>query len=200
MLQQYIYIYIYIYYILNIHLFLVCYLVYFFRNNIRFQITLATKQIEKPYFSYLSKHWLSFMYASTLFLFVLLISLFLPSYFHGLIANSKISFNLNNLFELDAYSFCGFLCIGIALYTYYLILDVTISSIRGDRKTDFTCFLIGSLLYLLSCFIYFNNIWQIAFPIALSGVVFSMHIGCNTAAHSNGRIARQYGQAQTLLD
>ncbi|MCI5058199.1 MAG: ATP-binding protein [Flavobacteriales bacterium] len=41
----------------------------------------------------------------------------------NLIKNSSISFNINNLFELNIYSGIGIICIGLLLITYFLIID-----------------------------------------------------------------------------
>ena len=157
---------------LLINLALGSYLLYFIRKNIQINITPKKKQSNSSYFLFIKENLMGCCLGCFVFIVALMCSLFLPSYFHGLIANSKISFNLNNLFELDAYSFCGFLCIGIALYCYYLILDTAYLWIKGNRKIELTCFAIGSTLYLFVCLVFAFGIWQVIFPIVLSGVVF----------------------------
>lgn len=64
----------------------------------------------------------------------------------GLILNSQISFNINNIFELTGYSLAGMLAVGILLVSLYLMCD---SAIRFIRKTEFR-FIYVVLLFLAS--------------------------------------------------
>lgn len=76
------------------------------------------------------------------FLFSVLINYLLSS----LIINSKISFNINNIFELTGYSIIGFLVIGILLFSFYLVCD---GGIRFILKTNFPILHIG-ILFLIT--------------------------------------------------
>lgn len=62
------------------------------------------------------------------FLFSVLINYILS----GLIINSQISFNINNVFELSGFSIIGILIIGILLFAFYLVCD---GSVRFIQKT-----------------------------------------------------------------
>ena len=64
------------------------------------------------------------------FLFSVLINYVLS----GLIINSQISFNINNIFELSGYSIIGIFIIGILLFAFYLVCD---GSVRFIQKTHF---------------------------------------------------------------
>ncbi|MEO5569296.1 MAG: ATP-binding protein [Bacteroidia bacterium] len=82
------------------------------------------------------------------FIFSVLINYLLSS----LILNSKISFNINNIFELTGFSIVGFSVIGVLLFSFYLVCD---AGIRYIISTGFkmlhiaTLFLITQGLFLL---------------------------------------------------
>lgn len=59
-------------------------------------------------------------------LFTFLFSVFINYLISGLILNSKISFNVNNVFELTFFSLIGFLIIGILLFTFYISCEGTV--------------------------------------------------------------------------
>lgn len=80
------------------------------------------------------------------FLFTFLFSVFVNYLLSGLILDSKISFNINNIFELSGYSLIGFAIMGLLLFSFYLICD---GSIRFIQKTDFTAGQI-SILFLIT--------------------------------------------------
>ncbi len=56
-------------------------------------------------------------------LFTFLYSVFVNYLLAGLILNSRISFNINNVFELNVYSLIGVIIIGILLFSFYLVCD-----------------------------------------------------------------------------
>ena len=80
------------------------------------------------------------------FLFTFLFSVFVNYLLSGLILDSKISFNINNIFELSGYSLIGFAIIGLLLFSFYLICD---GAIRFIQKTLFTAGQI-SILFLIT--------------------------------------------------
>lgn len=80
------------------------------------------------------------------FLFTFLFSVFVNYLLSGLILDSKISFNINNIFELSGYSLIGFGIIGLLLFSFYLICD---GAIRFIQKTLFTPGQI-SILFLIT--------------------------------------------------
>ncbi len=82
-----------------------------------------------------------FVFLAT-FLFSVLINYLLS----GLIINSQISFNINNVFELTGYSLIGMLVIAILLVSLYLMCDGIVQFIR---KTGFA-FAHISILFLIS--------------------------------------------------
>jgi signal transduction histidine kinase len=87
--------------------------------------------------------------------FAFLYSVFVNYLVAGLIINSRISFNINNVFELNAYSLLGVVIIGILLYSFYLVCDGGVRFILRSRM--------GSRqLLLLFC------ITQFAFLVTLS--------------------------------
>ena len=54
----------------------------------------------------------------------------LNNLFIGLIQNSNISFNINDLFSLDAYSFTGIFIIGLMLFSFFLVTDKIVTMVR----------------------------------------------------------------------
>ncbi|MBK7854289.1 MAG: hypothetical protein IPJ79_04720 [Bacteroidetes bacterium] len=75
-----------------------------------------------------------------------LFSVFINYLISGLIINSKISFNVNNIFELTSFSLIGFIIIGTLLFTFYLVCEGTV---RFARKTLFAIPLLV-LLFLIT--------------------------------------------------
>jgi signal transduction histidine kinase len=70
--------------------------------------------------------------------------------FIGLIQNSNISFDINNLFSLDLYSFMAIFIIGLLLYSFFLAADKTVDIVRGlglTSKQQAAAFGIAVLLY-----------------------------------------------------
>ncbi len=63
------------------------------------------------------------MIMGTVILFTFLYSVFVNYLLAGLIINSRISFNINNVFELNVYSLIGVSIIGILLFSFYLVCD-----------------------------------------------------------------------------
>lgn len=64
----------------------------------------------------------------------------------GLIINSQISFNINNVFELTTYSIIGIFIIGLLLFCFYLVCD---GSVRYIQKTHFGISYV-SILFLIT--------------------------------------------------
>ncbi|MEP7263233.1 MAG: ATP-binding protein [Bacteroidota bacterium] len=64
----------------------------------------------------------------------------------GLIINSQISFNINNVFELTTYSIIGIFIIGMLLFCFYLVCD---GSVRYIQKTHFGISYV-SILFLIT--------------------------------------------------
>lgn len=81
-----------------------------------------------------------------IWLFTFIFSVLINYLLSSLILNSKISFNINNVFELTGYSIIGFLVIGILLFSFYLVCD---GGIRFISKTHFTLLHIA-ILFLLT--------------------------------------------------
>lgn len=67
-------------------------------------------------------------------LITFLFSVFVNYLLSGLIINSKISFNVNNIFELTFFSAIGFLITGILLFTFYIVCE---GAVRFAQKTSF---------------------------------------------------------------
>jgi signal transduction histidine kinase len=87
-----------------------------------------------------------------IWLFTFIFSVLINYLLSSLILNSKISFNINNIFELSGFSIVGFLVMAILLFSFYLVCD---AGIRFISETKFkmlhiaTLFLITQGIFLL---------------------------------------------------
>lgn len=85
-------------------------------------------------------------------LFTFLFSVFINYLLSGLILNSKISFNVNNIFELTSFSIVGFLIIGILLFTFYVTCEGTVRFVEYGGFSvayNFLLFLITQGIFLI---------------------------------------------------
>src|SRR6185436_14646921 len=95
-----------------------------------------------------------------IWLFTFIFSVLVNYLLSSLILNSKISFNINNIFELTGYSLVGFLVIGILLFSFYLVCD---GGLRFILKTNFSfreitvLFLITQAVFLVLLITYRNT-------------------------------------------
>jgi len=81
-----------------------------------------------------------------IWLFTFLFSVLINYLLSSLIINSKISFNINNIFELTGFSIIGFLIIGFLLFSFYLVCDGGIRFILRTRLRLFEL----SILFLIT--------------------------------------------------
>ena len=103
---------------------------------------------------------------------------------NGLILNSQISFNTNNIFDLDTYSLIGFFVIGIVLTGFYFISIGTTYYIRrlGIKITSallyFTCIaLVFGLITKLSIGFYFSDAYTYySFGFAFLLILFIIYV------------------------
>lgn len=101
----------------------------------------------KPIAEYLKKYKTIFsIVVIAAMLTTFLFSVFINYLISGLIINSKISFNVNNIFELTSFSLIGFIIIGTLLFTFYLVCEGTV---RFARRTLFSIPLLV-LLFLIT--------------------------------------------------
>ena len=74
----------------------------------------------------------------------------------GLVLNSKITFDLNNLLELTHYSFIGLAVIFLLMFTFYLTADCSIRFILKTKFQFSTVLLLFSISQLLFIIFYFG--------------------------------------------
>ncbi len=84
----------------------------------------------------------------TLFI-TLAYSVFINYLLSGLILNSRISFNINNVFELDLYSFAGVVIIGIMLFSFYMVCDVAARLVQKEIRTRAAMISLSLVTFLL---------------------------------------------------
>lgn len=86
-----------------------------------------------------------------LFLFYFWISWIITSLFIGLIKNSSIPFNINNLFSLTIYSYISMVIIALLLFMYFLFSDklvTTISQFSLQKKNIIAVFLLSAVIHI----------------------------------------------------
>lgn len=97
----------------------------------------------------------TFLFIVIVILFTFLYSVFVNYLLSGLIINSRISFNINNVFELDVYSLIGVVIIGILLFSFYLVCDGGVRFIQRAKiglRNIFILFIISQFLFLFLIF------------------------------------------------
>lgn len=90
---------------------------YYIRKNLNFAAE-RLQNIPRP---------LAIFSGISILLLLFIISMGCDILVRGLIENSSISFDLNNLFELDFYSYSGLFIIGMMLFAYFLFADKLVS-------------------------------------------------------------------------
>ncbi|WP_027418767.1 sensor histidine kinase [Crocinitomix catalasitica] len=98
---------------------------------------------------------------------------------YSLVYNSKISFHLEHLFELDKYSFISLALIGASFYAYFRLFQYIIIQLKICRfewnKLAFL-WVITSFIYIIIDQFYFNELLLTSFwPIFLSGSLLWFH-------------------------
>lgn len=86
-----------------------------------------------------------------LFLFYFWISWIINTLFIGLIKNSSIPFSINNLFNLNIYSYLSIVIIALLLFIYFLFCDklvVVIPQFSLKRKHIISVFLLSALIHI----------------------------------------------------
>lgn len=87
------------------------------------------------------------------FYFTFIFSVLINYLLSGLIINSQISFDINNIFQLTVFTGVGMIVIGILLSTFYLLCDGSVLIIR-KTKLEFSSvailFLVSQGLFLVS--------------------------------------------------
>lgn len=97
--------------------------------------------------------------AAVLF-FVFLFSAFINYLLASLIINSRISFNINNVFELNVFSFVGVLITGILLFSFYLVCDGATRHIlrsRNSIKSIIKIFAFSQIIFLSILYVFRNG-------------------------------------------
>jgi len=95
--------------------------------------------------------------------------------FGGLITNSNISYNINNLFELDYLSFIGYISMGVFLFTYYFIGETAVRKLnRSPKNTLVLIWISCSLTFIvITYFFIYQDPWLIFWPPIFMGVLLS---------------------------
>ena len=121
-------------------------------------------------------------------LVVFVVPLFLTSFYiafqineiiHSLVYNSKISFDLERLFDLNLYTFLSIALIGASFYAYfklvqYIIIQLKISKFEWNRLAFM--WVITSFIYIITDQIYFGqSLLTSLWPIFLSGSLLWFH-------------------------
>jgi len=114
-----------------------------------------------------------------LFLTTFYVALQINTIIYSLVYNSKISFDLERLFDLDLYSFISVALIGASFYAYfkliqYIIIQLKKSNFEWNRLAFL--WVITSFIYIIIDQFYFNQSLLTSFwPIFLSGSLLWFH-------------------------
>lgn len=85
--------------------------------------------------------------------FIVLYSAFINHLLAGLIINSKISFNISNVFELDGYSLAGVNVTGMLLFSFFKVCEGFVRYIQSSKAGIVTVLITGvitsALLFLI---------------------------------------------------
>lgn len=110
------------------------------------------------------------------------------NWFAGLITNSNISFDINYLLELSAYSFVGILIV-MALFTSLVVLIKLILTDYITQKVTInqliSLFWIISLVFILVAYLVFEIDWQISSWILLALLVFAINNSTKTKIYQS---------------
>lgn len=79
-----------------------------------------------------NKHYVSIRIILT-WLFTFIFSVLINYLLSSLIIHSRISFNINNIFELTGFSLVGFFIIGVLLFTFYMVCDGSVRYALNSR-------------------------------------------------------------------
>ena len=94
----------------------------------------------------------------------------------NLIENSKISFNINSILALTAFSYWGLLIIALLQLAFYLAVNVAVGLIMELQltfKTALLSLIIATVVFLLTFHFFGVNEWIfIAKPLTIGGVLF----------------------------
>ncbi len=115
--------------------------------------------------------------------FIFLLSLLLNNLISGLIVNSKISFDVGNLFGMNENSLLGFFVIAILLWSYFLVVFGLIKRFFHDAAiTVFTGFVavslvLSALLFLLLSKLDWSSLLNPAMPTLVIAMLFGIFFG-----------------------
>lgn len=111
---------------------------------------------------------------------LLILSSVINDLFTGLIRNSNISFNINNLFSLNQYSYIGLAIAGIMLFTFFMLADKAIGLITGLRLTRgqklFAFILIAALHTLLNHIAGNPDVLMVFWPLVVLAIVLKVKL------------------------
>ncbi|HEU4718831.1 MAG TPA: HAMP domain-containing sensor histidine kinase [Bacteroidia bacterium] len=111
-----------------------------------------TRFLREWKFTALKTTWKKLAAGTALFLPVSLAAWAVNSMISGLVKNSDISFNVNNLFSLSGYSYCGLLLVALLLASFFLITDRFIKMMRvlvPENSLRWYAFIAAGLLHTL---------------------------------------------------
>ena len=127
---------------------LIFYLSYFLHKKLPLYITTEKIFQKKTEFHLLA----GFFILSIVFVF----SWQITEWIKGLIENSRISFNVTNIFSLNIYSYTGLGIIGLLLFSFFIISDKAVAVISAFKFTDkqlALLFLFSAGLFIIMCYL-----------------------------------------------
>lgn len=102
-------------------------------------------------------------------------SLLCDSLIEGLIIDSNISFDVNNLFALEGYSYQGIFIIGLLLFVYFLLIDKVLSilgTLSLEVRAESFMIGVGYLLFLGVAVSFYPTNWALlVFPLLVVVII-----------------------------
>ena len=152
---------------LFINILLILYCVYLLKNNI------PAERLYSP------KASLRFLVNSSLLCLIYGFALLIESQIRGLVEDSNISFDVNNLFNLNLYSYTGIVITCMLFFTIFFIVDKSVEIIKkiNDRlKEVLISFVLITALYALHSLFELNvEFVHFLWPIIVLGIIFMVH-------------------------
>lgn len=110
---------------------------------------------------------------------MLVFSIAINDLFAGLIKNSSISFNINNVFTLTRYSYVAIVIVSLLLLSYFLVtlrMIKTIKSFSITPRLTAIILIITSLFYITAClFLGINDAILVMWPLIFIAFIYLVH-------------------------
>ncbi|MBL4657452.1 MAG: GHKL domain-containing protein, partial [Flavobacteriales bacterium] len=133
---------------------------------------------------------------------LLLISIPLLILIEGLVENSSISYNINNLFELNYMSFIGLISIGLFLFSYYFMAETAMKRLESLKgKTIVLTWIVAYAAFVIICLVlsYTDSALMIWPPVFVIVVLFKNFKGNTSSSELLAESSRLYPSITLII-